>query len=187
MEIQERPLDTIRPYENNPRNNDEAVPLVKNSIQEFGFKVPIVIDRDGVIVAGHTRYKAARELGMETVPCVVADDLTPEQVRAFRIADNKVAEAATWDVSALSEELDELEGVGVDMDAFGDFAMDLDDLIADIDEDRVGDKESKLHTITLDGTKWNIADDEAQMFRDAMLKWIDENGIPYGFIRSVLS
>ena len=117
MVIQERNLGEIRPYEKNPRRNDDAVKYVVESIKEFGFKVPIVIDSNGVIVAGHTRYKAAKELGMETVPCIVADDLTEDQIKAFRLADNKVAEKAGWDFALLEQELDEL--IDFDMEAFG--------------------------------------------------------------------
>lgn len=97
MIIVDKRLTDIRPYENNPRRNDAAVEKVAASIEAFGFKVPVVIDKDGVIVCGHTRVKAAEMLQLETVPCVVADDLTEEQIRAFRIADNKVAEYAEWD------------------------------------------------------------------------------------------
>lgn len=110
-------LDELIPYANNPRKNDEAVKYVAASMEEFGCKVPLVIDKDGVIVAGHTRYKAARKLGWETVPCIVADDLSDEQVKAFRLADNKVAEVAEWDDDALDIELDDI--VGIDMEAFG--------------------------------------------------------------------
>lgn len=126
MNIVEKRLNELKPYENNPRINDGAVKFVKNSIEEFGFKVPIVIDKDGVIVAGHTRYKASQELGLETVPCVVADDLTDEQVKAFRIADNKTAEKASWDLDALKTEMEELEEIdGIDMRdfGFGDFEI----------------------------------------------------------------
>lgn len=90
-------LDELKPYENNPRRNDKAVDAVAASIEQFGFKVPIVIDNDNVIVAGHTRYKAAGKLNMDEVPCIVADDLTPEQIKAFRLADNKTA---SWMFSA---------------------------------------------------------------------------------------
>lgn len=117
MVIQDRKLGDIHPYEKNPRKNDAAVKYVAESIKEFGFKVPIVIDRDGVIVAGHTRYKAAKKLKLETVPCIVADDLTDEQIKAFRLADNKVAEKAEWDFDLLSSELDNL--FDFDMAAFG--------------------------------------------------------------------
>lgn len=105
MEVQEMNPSCLIEYENNPRRNENAVEAVAASIREFGFKVPIVIDENNVIIAGHTRLKAARLLGLETVPCIVADDLTPEQIRAFRLADNKVGELAGWDFSKLEEEL----------------------------------------------------------------------------------
>ena len=108
MQIYDKRLDEIKPYENNPRHNDNAVDAVANSIREFGFKVPIVVDSEGVIVAGHTRYKAAKKLGLAKVPCIIADDLTDEQVRAFRLADNKVGELATWDLDTLQVELDNI-------------------------------------------------------------------------------
>ena len=111
------PVSEIREYENNPRDNEGAVPAVAESIREFGFKVPIVVDEDWVVVAGHTRLKAARRLGLAEAPCVVASDLTPEQVKAYRLADNKTGELAEWDFSALEMELAELEGF--DMEAFG--------------------------------------------------------------------
>lgn len=117
MQIFEKALSEIKPYENNPRNNDNAVSAVVASICEFGFKVPIVIDSDGVIVCGHTRYKAAQEIGLKTVPCVIADDLTPEQVKAFRLADNKVGELATWDFEKLELETAELETI--ELEKFG--------------------------------------------------------------------
>lgn len=117
MEIINMLLTELVPYEKNPRKNDEAVKYVAESIRQFGFKVPIIIDKDGVIVAGHTRYKAAKNLKMKEVPCIVADDLSDEQIKAFRLADNKVAEKAEWDFDLLS---DELEGLfDIDMEAFG--------------------------------------------------------------------
>lgn len=119
-------VDELREYENNPRNNDNAVAAVAASIELAGFKVPIVVDGDGVIVAGHTRLKAAKKLGMQAVPCIVADDLTDEQIRAFRLADNKTGELAEWDFEKLEEELATLAEMGIDMAAFGfeDFDMD---------------------------------------------------------------
>lgn len=119
MEIRELNVDEIIPYENNPRFNDEAVEAVANSIKEFGFKVPIILDKDKVIIAGHTRLLAAKRLGMESVPVIFADDLTEEQVKAFRLADNKVGEIATWDITKLNKELEELKDLGVQMDLFG--------------------------------------------------------------------
>lgn len=124
MQIYDKRLDEIKPYENNPRHNDNAVDAVANSIREFGFKVPLVVDSDGVIVAGHTRYKAAQKLGLQTVPCLVADDLNEEQINAFRLADNKVGELATWDDDLLNIELDNI--TDIDMSDFG-FDLDIDE------------------------------------------------------------
>ena len=116
------------PYANNPRVNDGAVDAVAASIKEFGFKVPIIVDSDGVIVTGHTRLKAARKLGLDSVPVIVADDLTPEQVKAFRLADNKTGELAEWDLDKLDIELD---GIGeIDMTDFG-FDIEIDDIEED--------------------------------------------------------
>ena len=117
MNIKELSISQLHEYDNNPRNNDRAVDAVAESIREFGFKVPIVIGGDNVIVCGHTRVKAAQKLGMETVPCIIADDLTPEQIKAFRLADNKTGELAGWDFAKLEEELAALDGF--DMSAFG--------------------------------------------------------------------
>ena len=132
MEIIMKLVSEIRPYEKNPRRNDEAVKYVAESIRQFGFKVPIVVDSSGVIVAGHTRYKAAKELGLDSVPCIVADDLTEEQIKAVRLADNKVSEKAGWDFTLLEEELDGL--FDFDMESFG-FAVQEDVDISDFFED----------------------------------------------------
>lgn len=117
MQVVEKKIAQIKPYEKNPRKNDNAVDAVANSILQFGFKVPVVIDKDGVIVCGHTRYKAAKKLGLEKVPCVVADDLTDEQIKAYRLADNKVAELAEWDIDLLGCELGDI--FDIDMSDFG--------------------------------------------------------------------
>jgi site-specific DNA-methyltransferase (adenine-specific) len=116
MEIIEVDIQDLKPYEHNPRNNDDAVAAVANSINAFGFKVPIIIDSDNVIVAGHTRLKAAMVLGLNKVPCIVADDLSEEQIKAFRLADNKVAELATWNFEDLEKELEELKDMDLDFD-----------------------------------------------------------------------
>lgn len=108
MEIKYFTLSEIKPYERNPRKVDRAVDYVANSIREFGFKVPIVVDRQNVIVCGHARYKAAKKLKLESVPVIVADDLTEEQVNAFRLIDNKTQELSSWNFSKLIEELDAL-------------------------------------------------------------------------------
>lgn len=130
MQIVEKKIDDLQAYENNPRNNDGAVASVAASIKEFGFKVPIVIDAAGVIIAGHTRAKAAKQLGLQTVPCIVADDLTEDQVRAYRLADNKTGELASWDFGKLEAELAALAAMEFDMERFGF-------------EDEKGDEESK--------------------------------------------
>lgn len=118
-------IEDLQSYEFNPRNNDNAVDVVAESIKEFGFKVPIIIDREGVIIAGHTRLRAAKQLGIREVPCIVADDLTPEQIKAFRLADNKTSEFAEWDFSALERELEELTAFDVDMSKFGFNEIDI--------------------------------------------------------------
>lgn len=128
MKIIEKKITDLKEYENNPRNNDGAVDAVAESIKQFGFKVPIIIDSDGVIIAGHTRRKAAEKLGLEKVPCIIADDLTPAQIKAFRLADNKTAELAGWDFVKLEQELAEMSDI--DMSVFG-FVLN-DDI--DIDE-----------------------------------------------------
>lgn len=116
LKIVYKKLDDLTPYENNPRLNDGAVDAVAKSIEEFGFKVPIVIDKDGVIVAGHTRLKAAKQLAIDEVPCIIADDLSDEELKAFRLADNKVGELAEWDFDKLEAELKDID---FDMSDFG--------------------------------------------------------------------
>ncbi len=128
MEIKKVNLQDITPYENNPRKNDDAVAAVVASIKEFGFKVPIVIDSNGVIVAGHTRYKAAKKLDLKEIPCIVADDLTEDQIKAFRLADNKVGEIAAWDFELLDEEL-----LGITDINMSDFGFTIDALGTDVE------------------------------------------------------
>lgn len=131
IQIEYLNLKDIKPYENNPRNNDNAVEEVAKSIKEFGFKVPIVIDRNNIIVTGHTRYKASQLLNLKKVPCIRANDLTKDQVKAFRLADNKVSELATWDMGKLEIELGMIQ---LDMEEFG-FELNFDDTNWDEDED----------------------------------------------------
>jgi len=119
MKVEKRRIDTIRPYEQNPRQNDAAVDAVAASIREFGFRQPIVVDTEGVIVVGHTRWKAARKLGLEYVPVHVAKDLSPEQARAYRIADNKSADYADWDLDLLPIELRDLQAADFDLGLIG--------------------------------------------------------------------
>ena len=108
MEIIYKNVDDLIPYVKNPRKNSKAVKYVANSIKEFGFKVPIVIDSNNVVVCGHTRLMACKKLNIDSVPCIIADDLTDEQIKAFRLADNKVSEKAEWDFDLLNEEIDDI-------------------------------------------------------------------------------
>ena len=114
MNIKQYKIKDLTPYSNNPRVNDQAVDAVAESISRFGFKVPIIVDKDNVIITGHTRLKAAKKLGMKEVPVILADDLTPDQVKAFRLADNKTGELAEWDFEKLDIEMD-----GMDLKDFG--------------------------------------------------------------------
>ena len=116
IKIIEKDINELVPYENNARINDKAVDVVANSIEEFGFKQPIIIDKNNVIVAGHTRTLACKKLGITKVPCIVADDLTEEQIKAFRIADNSSAQVAEWDMDKLMKELDTID---YDMSKYG--------------------------------------------------------------------
>ena len=116
MNVKTIPLAEIHPYANNPRKNDEAVAGVAASIKRFGFLIPMVIDRNGEIICGHTRYKAAKQLGLKEVPCVIADELTEDEIKAFRLADNKVSEKAEWDMDLLPVEL---AGIMLPMEDFG--------------------------------------------------------------------
>lgn len=143
MKIEPWDIDRIKPYEKNPRRNDKAVEAVANSIREFGFRQPIVVDAAGVIVVGHTRYKAALKLGLKTVPVHVAADLTPQQARAYRLADNRSAENAEWDVDLLPIELGELRDEGFDVKLVGFTDKELAEYLRDFDTDLDdGDAES---------------------------------------------
>lgn len=117
MDIKLVPVQAIKPYEKNPRKNDAAVEKVAASIQEFGFRVPVVLDKNNEIVAGHTRYKAAIKIGLNEIPCLIADDLTEEQIKAYRLVDNKTQELSSWDFSLLMDELTAIDAL--DMSEFG--------------------------------------------------------------------
>lgn len=163
MNIITKPIDELIPYVNNPRQNDDAVDAVASSIKNFGFKVPIVIDESNEIVNGHARLKAAKKLELKEVPVIVADDLTPEQIKAFRLADNKVGEIAEWDEELLAIELEELENLDVDMSEFefnkhSEYEGDLDDIFFDSEEQATKDATEYL--------KWGTSK-----------AWLSEDGI----------
>lgn len=140
MEVVYKKPSEIIPYEKNPRKNDDAVEYVANSIKEFGFRNPIVIDKDNVVVCGHTRLKASKKLHLKEVPCIYADDLSDEQIKAFRLADNKVAEKAEWDFGLLQEELDDI--IEIDMSAF-DFDISEPETPQEEDDGYFGDERER--------------------------------------------
>lgn len=148
-------IDEVHPYEHNPRKNDGAVDAVAESITQFGFKSPIIVDADHTIIAGHTRLKAARKLGLEKVPVLVADDLSPEQVKAYRLADNKTSELSGWDYSMLDEEL---EGIAeIDMGLLGFVEpqdLDIESYFADPSESK--EKEPRVVTCPHCGETFEI-------------------------------
>lgn len=152
MNIKELSISQLHEYDNNPRNNDGAVDAVAASIREFGFKVPVIVDGDNVIVAGHTRVKAARKLGMSAIPCIIADDLTPEQIKAFRLADNKVGELAGWEIEKLGKELSEID---MDMSVFGFDAVEFEEF-SEVCEDEIPDVDEEGDPITKLGDIWQL-------------------------------
>lgn len=132
MKIISVDVNSLIPYENNPRQNDDAVQYVAESIKQFGFKIPIIIDKENIIVAGHTRLKAAMQIGMEKVPCIIADDLNEEQIKAFRLADNKVAEISEWNYDLLQKELAEIENIEMQDLGFAEVeGLDFDEFFTD--------------------------------------------------------
>lgn len=160
----------IKAYKNNPRNNDDAVGPVAESIKQFEFKVPIIIDKNNVIVAGHTRLKAAVKLKLAEVPCIVADDLTEEQIKAFRLADNKVSEFATWDFELLDIELDNI--ACINMNDFGFLNVDiLDDELEKQMEYLTQDTKTKKFIVKLTFT----TEDEANECKDKLMSLGYEN------------
>lgn len=161
-------LKNIKQYEKNPRKNDEAVKYVAESIKEFGFRVPIIVDKENVIVAGHTRYKAAKQLKLKEVPCIVADDLTEEQIKAFRLADNKVGEIAEWDYNILELELDEI--LNIDMSLFN-FDMNSIEDNFDTDFELPDDDKPSTRTITL-----SLAEEQYQICM-ACIDYVQENDL----------
>ena len=154
MEIKMVSVSDIIPYENNPRKNADAVKYVKNSIEQFGFKIPMVLDANNVIVCGHTRFLAEKKLGMKEVPCTYADDLTEEQIKAFRLADNKTAEFAEWDIDKLAIEMQGLPDINMADFGFLDEIGDMDEA-AEITEDTPPEVEEG-EPITVLGDLWII-------------------------------
>lgn len=166
MKIEEVLVDDIIPYENNPRINDFAVDKVAASIKEFGFKVPLIIDNNHIIIAGHTRLKAAIELGLNKVPVIKADDLTEEQVKAFRLADNKTAELAEWNFEKLEKELNDLD---FDMSAFGFEFEEIEELSLDEIEGNADQEEKFIVRLSFDSfDDWTKIEDDLRKLIDGV-------------------
>lgn len=142
-------INEIIPYEKNPRRNEKAVEAVANSIKEFGWKNPIIVDKDMVIISGHTRRLAALKLGLETVPVIIADDMTDEQVRAFRLADNRVASFSTWDEKKLEQEIGEISSI--DLSDFGFKQDDIQDVFRE---------QAQIHVCPKCGFEWRDDDQD---------------------------
>lgn len=179
----EDPLNLI-PYENNPRVNGYAVKKVMESIKEFGFKNPILVDKDKVIVAGHTRREASILLGLEKVPYIIADDLTPDQIKAYRIADNKLSELSTWDEEMLKVELGELQDVEFNLETLGFTEIDLTTLFKEPDEKK--EKEPKVEKTTLPMLRFGsnsirITQDECTILSNKYNEYVEET-TDQGFI-----
>ena len=181
MQVSERLVQEIIPYENNPRNNDEAVDKVAESIREFGFQQPIVIDKDGVVIVGHTRLKAAKKLGLETVPVVVAEDLTEEQAKAYRLADNKTNEMAGWNFDLLNGELFEIDDIdmaafGFNMEAFADQLVDGSDFFDREDHhDTDREKDNEEYNEFLDKFEAKKTTDDCytpELVYEAVAEWV---------------
>jgi len=170
-------ISEIAPYPHNPRKNDSAVDAVAASIQEFGFKIPIVIDTKNEIIAGHTRIKAARKLGITEIPCIIADDLTEAQIKAFRIADNRVAELSTWDSTLLTLELQELANMDFNIELTG---FSEEDMTVDMQPYDINELLQELDTTTtIEKPVWvSIRTDAANIDNlEKGLKIIEKNGI----------
>lgn len=187
-------LDSLIPYVNNPRHNDNAVDKVASSIAEFGFKVPIVVDKDKVIITGHTRYLAAKKLGLTSVPVIVAKDLTDAQVKAYRIADNKVSEYSSWDNDALKIELEALQDVGFDLDLTGmtdieiESLTNLDDIpdAVEIEKEEGGGEKVELNSLKFCGKKVPMTDEEADKLNKMYEEYTELEGTDFGFVGHLL-
>lgn len=171
------PVELI-PYENNPRINDYAVKKVMESIKEFGFRNPILVDADMVIIAGHTRREASLLLGLEQVPYIVADDLTPEQVKAYRIADNKLGELATWDEEGLKQELIDLQEADIELEVMGFTDIDIMQIFKEDDEEPEKEKKPKEEKTTLPMLRFGsnsirITEDELVMLSNRYNEYVE--------------
>ena len=188
-------VEDLIPYINNPRNNEIAVDKVASSISEFGFKNPIVIDKNNVIINGHTRLLASKKLGLKEVPVIVADDLSEAQVKAFRIADNKTSEYASWNKELLRVELDMLEEmdfvlelVNIDYSDFDGMDIDLDDieLPNELELERTEQGNTLLKNLKFGSYNITLSDEEFKMLTVLVENYIEKTGVLQGFIQDLI-
>lgn len=186
------PIIDLVPHPKNPNRHPESqIEILAKIIQENGWRAPITVSkRSGYIVRGHGRLMAAIHAGMDECPVDYQDYESEERELQDLLADNRVAELADMDETALGKVLEELQvsGADIDLTGFDESAIDMifSDEFVDMDQEEAGSKESSVPKITVNGMSWNISEDEADMFQDRMLAWIDETGLPFGFIRSLL-
>ena len=195
--IEIRNINDLILYENNPRNNDNAVDKVAESIKEFGFNVPVVIDKNDVVITGHTRIKACRKLNIENIPTIKAGDLSPEQVKAYRLADNKIGELAEWDFNMLENELEQLSEMDLDFDMtdFGFTSEDMNKSLLSGEEDEYLDinfegKEGNTsfdRKLTFSNKTVIITEEEEEMLVEVFEDYVKEKGVMFGFVRWLLN
>lgn len=186
MEILKLKVKDLIPYEKNPRINEEAADYVAKSIKEFGFRIPILIDKSNVIVSGHTRYKACLKLGIEEVPCILVDDLDEKQIKAFRLIDNKSSEKANWDIDLLNEEVKDILDA-LDMEDF-DFDINIDNIPDDLDLERIedeGDKE-RIDYLKFDNKKIPLTEEELAALNRSYDAYVQEHKTNYGYVKYLL-
>lgn len=195
MNIVKMKVSELIPYINNPRNNENAVDKVASSIKEFGFKNPIFVDKNNVVVNGHTRLLASKKLGLKEVPVIVIDDLTDTQIKAFRIADNKTSEYATWDKELLRVELDMLEEMDFDLETvnidYSDFVgMDIDldniDLPNELEIERIEQGNAMLKSLKFGSYNIALSDEEFKMLTVLVERYVEKTGVLQGFIQDLV-
>lgn len=195
MKVEMRSVDQLRPYDNNPRQNVGAIAAVAESIREFGFRNPILVDHDSVVINGHTRLAAAKTLGLETVPVIVAADLTEAQIKALRIVDNKTTEIANWDYDLLAAELEAIDTLDPALVALTGFEMDtiLDELAAkgfdeiSIEPETDDVPKRLMPTLTFGTTKIPLTEDEEVTLATVYHDYVEANRTNLGFIAFLLS
>ena len=195
MNIIKIKTEDLIPYVNNPRNNENAVDKVASSIVEFGFKNPIIIDKNNVVINGHTRLLASKKLGLKEVPVIKADDLTEAQVKAFRITDNKTSEYAEWNEELLKLELEQLEDMNFDLNElnidYSDFdGMDIDlndiELPSELELERTEQGNVILKSLKFGSYNITLSDEEFKMLTILVENYIEKTGVLQGFIQDLL-